>query len=66
MMSIFSYLAEEVMEIFMDDFTVYGSSFEQCLHNLGIVLQRCKDKNLALNWEKNAILWLQKELSLGT
>ena len=36
----------------MDDFTVYGSSFEQCLHNPGIVLQRCKDKNLALNWEK--------------
>ena len=36
----------------MDDFTVYGSSFEQCLHNLGTLLQRCKDKNLALNWEK--------------
>ena len=52
MMSIFSDLAEEVMEIFMDDFTVYGSSFEQCLHNLGTVLQRYKDKNLALNWEK--------------
>ena len=52
MMSIFSDLAEEVMEIFMDDFTVNGSSFEQCLHNLGTVLQRCKDKNLALNWEK--------------
>ena len=52
MMFIFSDLAEEVMEIFMDDFTVYGSSFEQCLHNLGTVLQRCKDKNLALNWEK--------------
>ena len=52
MMSIFSYLAEEVMEIYIDDFTVYGSSFEQCLHNLGTVLQRCKDKNLALNWEK--------------
>ena len=47
MMSIFSDLAEEVMEIFMDDFTVYGSSFEQCLHNLGTVLQRCEDKNLA-------------------
>ena len=52
MMSIFFDLAEEVMEIFMDDFTVYGSSFEQCLHNLGTVLQRCKDKNLALNREK--------------
>ena len=35
MMSIFSDLVEEVMEVFMDDFTVYGSSFEQCLHNLG-------------------------------
>ena len=52
MMSMFSDLAEEVMEIFMDDFTVYGSSFEQCLQNLGTVLHRCQDKNLALNWEK--------------
>ena len=40
------------MEIFMDDFFVYGSSFENYLENLPIVLQRCKDKNLALNWEK--------------
>ena len=52
MMSMFSDLAEEVMEIFMDDFTVYGSSFEHCLQNLGIVLHRCQEKNLALNWEK--------------
>ena len=52
MMSMFSYLVEEVMEIFIDDFTVYGSSFEHCLQNLGIVLHRCQDKNLALNWEK--------------
>ena len=40
------------MEIFMDDFTVYGSSFEHCLQNLGAVLHRCQDMNLALNWEK--------------
>ena len=40
------------MGIFMDDFTVYGSSFEHCLQNLGTVLHRCKDKNLALNLEK--------------
>ena len=52
MMSMFSDLVEEVMEIFMDDFTVYRSSFEQCLNNLETVLQRCKDKQLALNWEK--------------
>ena len=36
----------------MDDFTVYRSSFEHCLQNLGTVLHRCQDKNLALNWEK--------------
>ena len=52
MMSMFLDLAEEAMEIFMDDFTVYGSSSKQCLQNLGTVLQRCQDKNLALNWEK--------------
>ena len=38
MMSIFSDLLEEVMEIFMDDFSVYGSIFEDCLNNLEIIL----------------------------
>ena len=52
MMSMFSDLVKEVMEIFMDDFSVYGSSFEHCLKNLETVLQRCQYKNLALNWEK--------------
>ena len=52
MVSMFSDLVEEVMEIFMDDFTVYGSSFDHYLNNLETVLQRCKDKQLALNWEK--------------
>ena len=49
MMSMFSDLVEEAMEIFMGDFLVYGSSFEKCLKNLETVLQRCQDKNLALN-----------------
>ena len=49
MMSMFSNLVEEDMEIFMDDFSDYGSSFENCLKNLETVLQRCQDKNLALN-----------------
>ena len=51
-MSIFSDLVEEAIEIFMDDFSVYESSFESCLENLETVLQRSQDKNLALNWEK--------------
>ena len=49
MMSMFSNLVEEAMEIFMDDFSVYGSCFENCLENLESVLQRCQDKNPALN-----------------
>ena len=38
MMSMFSDLVEEAMEIFMDDFLVYVSSFENFLENLEIVL----------------------------
>ena len=49
MMSMFSDLVEEAIEIFMDDFSVYGSSFEHCLKKLKTVLQRCQDKNLDLN-----------------
>ena len=52
MMSMFLDLVEDAMEIFMDEFLVYGSSFEKCLENLETVLQRCQDKNLDLNWEK--------------
>ena len=49
MMAIFFYMAEDIMEIFMDDFSVFGTSFDHCLHNLALVLQRCEDKNLVLN-----------------
>ena len=36
----------------MDDFSVFGKSFEECLNNLNIVLGRCVQTNLVLNWEK--------------
>ena len=36
----------------MDDITVYGGSFEECLINLETVLHRCIEKNLVLNWKK--------------
>ena len=52
MMSIFSDLVEEIMEIFMDVFSVFRSSFRDCLKNLATMLQRFKEKNLDLNWEK--------------
>ena len=36
----------------MDDVTVYGGSFKECLINLETFLHRCIEKNLVLNWEK--------------
>ena len=56
MMAIFSEFLEDSVEIFMDDFSVFGNSFEACLANLEKVLKRCKDTNLGLNWE-NVTLW---------
>nr|GFC97892.1 reverse transcriptase domain-containing protein [Tanacetum cinerariifolium] len=41
------------MKVFMDDFSVYGNSFLQCLTNLENMLKRCEDTKLALNWEKS-------------
>ncbi|XP_052204033.1 uncharacterized protein LOC127809310 [Diospyros lotus] len=38
--------------VFMDDFSVYGTSFDDCLVSLGKVLERCVEKNLVLNYEK--------------
>jgi hypothetical protein len=52
MMSIFSDMVGEIMEVFMDDLSVYGNTFDDCLDNLGKVLARCEEKNLVLNWEK--------------
>ncbi|KAL1199579.1 putative mitochondrial protein [Cardamine amara subsp. amara] len=51
-MLIFTNMIEDFMEVFMDDFSVYGSSFKDCLENLCLVLKRCEEKNLVLNWEK--------------
>jgi hypothetical protein len=52
MMSVFSNMIEQIMEVFMDDFSVDGKTFDECLRNLDKVLQRCHEKDLILNWEK--------------
>ncbi|GKB58346.1 reverse transcriptase domain-containing protein [Tanacetum coccineum] len=53
MMAIFHDMIEKTMEVFMDDFSVFGNSFSTCLTNLDKILKRCEDTNLALNWEKS-------------
>ncbi|GJT14738.1 reverse transcriptase domain-containing protein [Tanacetum coccineum] len=52
MMAIFHDMIEKTMEVFMDDFFVFGDSFDSCLSNLERMLKRCEDTNLVLNWEK--------------
>ncbi|GJS04621.1 reverse transcriptase domain-containing protein [Tanacetum coccineum] len=52
MMAIFHDMIEETMEVFMEDFSVFGDSFLSCLSHLDKMLKRCEDTNLVLNWEK--------------
>nr|GFB89863.1 transposon Ty3-I Gag-Pol polyprotein [Tanacetum cinerariifolium] len=53
MMAIFHDMIEKTMEVFMEDFSVFGNSFSTCLTNLENMLKRCEDTKLALNWEKS-------------
>ena len=52
MTAIFSDFCEKIVDVFMDDFSVYETSFDDCLSNLDRVLKRCEETNLVLNWEK--------------
>ncbi|GJY95961.1 reverse transcriptase domain-containing protein [Tanacetum coccineum] len=53
MMAIFHDMIEKTMEVFMDDFSVFGNSFGNCLSHVDKMLKRCEGTNLCLNWEKS-------------
>ncbi|XP_016673296.1 uncharacterized protein [Gossypium hirsutum] len=52
MMVIFSDMVKNFLEVFMNDFSVFGNDFADCFKNLELVLCRCEETNLVLNWEK--------------
>ncbi|GJZ72409.1 reverse transcriptase domain-containing protein [Tanacetum coccineum] len=56
MLAFFHDMIEESAEVFMDDFSVFGNSFDKCLNNLDKMLQHCKDTHLVINWEKCHIM----------
>nr|CAN61848.1 hypothetical protein VITISV_016506 [Vitis vinifera] len=57
-------MVERIMEVFMDDITIYEDSYEECLLHLEAVLQRCIEKDLVLNWEKFHFM-VQQGIVLG-
>jgi len=38
-------MVECFLEVFMDDFSVFGSFFEKCLHHLSLFLEMCKENS---------------------
>ncbi|KAF8093488.1 hypothetical protein N665_0383s0115 [Sinapis alba] len=64
MMSIFTDLIEDIIEVFMDDFSVYGNSFIVYLSNLCRVLKRYEEKHLVSNWEKCHLI-VRDKIELG-
>ena len=64
MIAIFSDMVEKTMEVFIDDFSILGDSFDNCLENLRSVLIRCEETNLVLNWEKCHFM-VQEGIVLG-
>ena len=63
-MVIFLDMVKRIIEIFMDDFSVLGLSFDHYLSNLALVLKRCKETNLVCNWEKCHFM-VQEGIVLG-
>eukprot|EP00257_Ricinus_communis_P019363 XP_015578336.1 uncharacterized protein LOC107261717 [Ricinus communis] len=49
MMAIFDDLVEDIIKVFIDEFSVHGNSFEECLEHLEKVLIRCEETNLVLS-----------------
>lgn len=64
MLSIFSDMVGQFLEVFMDDFSVFGTSFDDCLEKLELVLKRCKETNLVLSWERSHFM-VQEGIVLG-
>jgi hypothetical protein len=52
MIAVFSEVIKEIIEVFMDGFSIYGETFVDYLANFNKVLTRCAEVDLVLNWEE--------------
>ena len=53
MTAIFSDFFGNILEVFMEDFCVFGHDFDSCLAHLTKILEVCVKKRLVLSWEKS-------------
>ena len=63
-MAIFLDFLERSVEIFIDDFSVFEDSFNECINNLEEVLEKCEETLLVLNWMKCHFM-VKEGLDLG-
>lgn len=64
MIVIFSYVVEEIIEVFLDNFSMVGDSCDSCLMHLVDVLKRCEECNVVLNREKYHFM-MKENIVLG-
>ena len=53
MTAIFSDLLNDGLEVFKDDFSIFGDDFDNCLAHLTKILEVCVKKRLVLSREKS-------------
>ena len=63
-MSVFYDFIEVIIDVFIDNFSVFAASFDACLQNLERVVTRCEETNLVLSWEKCNFM-VQERIVMG-
>ena len=63
-MAIFFDFIGESMEVFMDNFLVFGPSFDACLEHLTQILNVCVKKHLVFSWKKSHFM-VREDIVLG-
>lgn len=59
LISIFSNIIGNSVKLFMDDFSVFRSDFDKCLDHVNVVLKRCTETSLVLNWENSHFMEIE-------
>ena len=59
-MAMFSDMVDKFLEVFMDDFSIFGPTFDDCLQNLTKVFKRYMEMNLVWSWKKSHFMFTRE------